>query len=55
MTKLHALTVRAMFVSAYDLDRISDHDPDSIRSLDPDPYLFGIWIRIREGKNDPQK
>jgi hypothetical protein len=37
-------------------------DPDSIRSVDPDPDLysecgsvFGIQIRIQEGKNDPQK
>ncbi len=35
-------------------------DPYSIGSVDPDPYLesgsvFGIRIRIQEGKNDPQK
>jgi hypothetical protein len=37
-------------------------DPDSVRSVhpDPDPYseygsVFGIRIRIQEGKNDPQK
>jgi hypothetical protein len=30
----------------------SELDPDSIRSMDPDP-VFGI--RIQEGKNDQQK
>jgi hypothetical protein len=36
----------------------SDLDPDSIRSVDPDPGLgsgFRIRIRIQEDKNDPQK
>jgi hypothetical protein len=30
-------------------------DLDSIKSVDPDTYLFEIRIRIQEGKNDQQK
>jgi hypothetical protein len=37
------------------LSRVVDPDPEP----DPDPYWIriqsGLWIRIQEGKNDPQK
>jgi hypothetical protein len=46
----------SVYYSTLNYSGLRIRDPDSIGSVDPDPYsLFRIRIPIQEGKNDPQK